>query len=406
MNASITYCNLWSYECKAEIEINFFPEIPDPPRDCVFRNTCERCIEIICEAGADGGLQQSFVLEVNEVAAPPERHLGSTTLSDQGAANLPLLRYQENEPVFRLDTLQPGREYQMLVYAVNAKGRSHPPVQISNIVLNVPADSVSSSGKTNYKNLRVIIKKSNLTDNVAKETYLGTATDHSILLLIGVLGLTSVLVIIGVISAVSIVACKRSASQSQAKVERRRHRRDRSDSSGDNKTEDNIELREASEHGFGEGFQRRSIEWRESRIRASLYLHDPDARTSQHITIGKYIFQMHYFPADVTNTISRSTWNTLILTKAAVRMNEWSGMKTKQRETQGTTVCFIYILVSHWVSWSGNQRTKCQWSWTMTLRTHVFITARGNGPLCPVSSITTHHLLPRIRVFPCASTLP
>lgn len=89
---------------------------------------------------------------MNELAAPPERHLGSTTLSDQGQGS-PIFRYQENEPVFRLDTLTPGREYQMLVYAVNAKGRSDPPVQLSNVVLNIPADNIASAGKLNNKNL-------------------------------------------------------------------------------------------------------------------------------------------------------------------------------------------------------------------------------------------------------------
>lgn len=106
--------------------------MPEPPKDCISRHPCPTCIEIICEAGSDGGLHQSFVLEVNELAAPPERHLGSTTLSDQGA-RAPVLRFQENEPVFRLETLQPGREYQMMVYAVNAKGKSEPPVQLGGV---------------------------------------------------------------------------------------------------------------------------------------------------------------------------------------------------------------------------------------------------------------------------------
>lgn len=40
---------------------------------------------------------------------------------------------QENSPQFRLNNLEPGREYQFLVYAVNAKGRSEPPVVIENV---------------------------------------------------------------------------------------------------------------------------------------------------------------------------------------------------------------------------------------------------------------------------------
>lgn len=97
-------------------------------------------MEVICEAGEDGGLMQSFVLEVNEIAAaPPERLHGSTTLSDQGAHPSPLFRFQENEPVFRLHSLEPGRDYQLAVYAQNAKGRSDPPVQLSNVRVTVPS---------------------------------------------------------------------------------------------------------------------------------------------------------------------------------------------------------------------------------------------------------------------------
>lgn len=36
----------------------------------------------------------------------------------------PLVRIQENVPQFKLPPLEPGREYQLAVYAVNAKGRS------------------------------------------------------------------------------------------------------------------------------------------------------------------------------------------------------------------------------------------------------------------------------------------
>lgn len=40
---------------------------------------------------------------------------------------------QENSPQFRLNNLEPGREYQFSVYAVNAKGRSEPPVVIERV---------------------------------------------------------------------------------------------------------------------------------------------------------------------------------------------------------------------------------------------------------------------------------
>lgn len=50
-----------------------------------------------------------------------------STMNDQ-ATTAPLRRIKESVPEFRLYDLEPGREYQFLVYAVNAKGRSHPPV--------------------------------------------------------------------------------------------------------------------------------------------------------------------------------------------------------------------------------------------------------------------------------------
>lgn len=49
------------------------------------------------------------------------------------ATSAPIFRIQENSPQFRLNNLEPGREYQFLVYAVNAKGRSEPPVVIERV---------------------------------------------------------------------------------------------------------------------------------------------------------------------------------------------------------------------------------------------------------------------------------
>lgn len=86
---------------------------------------------MICEASEDGGLAQSYVLEVNEVSALPPS--SSTTLSDQGARPPPVLRLQQPEPVFRVHALEPGREYNLAIYAQNARGRSEPPVQLANV---------------------------------------------------------------------------------------------------------------------------------------------------------------------------------------------------------------------------------------------------------------------------------
>lgn len=74
--------------------------------------------------------------------------------------------------------------------------------------------------------------------------------------------------IVSVIVAVSVVFCKRATTPTPS-VSQRTDRR------SPDKLED-IEL--ASEHGFGRDFQRRSLEWRERGIRASLYIHEGDVQ--------------------------------------------------------------------------------------------------------------------------------
>ncbi|XP_032596074.1 nephrin isoform X2 [Drosophila grimshawi] len=123
---------------------------PEAPKACELRN--DTILEVVCVAGSDGGLSQYFMLEVvggdllyaNEAgatAAGGKGQFGETigqgdneisTLNDQ-ATSAPIFRMQENSPQFRLNNLEPGREYQFLVYAVNAKGRSEPPVVIERV---------------------------------------------------------------------------------------------------------------------------------------------------------------------------------------------------------------------------------------------------------------------------------
>lgn len=90
--------------------------------------------------GNDGGLPQYFLLEIvggNPIIFDPSRNdldsiIGSSfhemsTMNDQ-ATTAPLRSIKKPMPEFRLADLEPGREYQFHVYAVNAKGRSHPPI--------------------------------------------------------------------------------------------------------------------------------------------------------------------------------------------------------------------------------------------------------------------------------------
>lgn len=60
------------------------------------------------------------------------------------ATSAPVRRIKETQPEFKLYDLEPGREYKFLVYAVNARGRSHPPVVMMGKNL---ADFVGPHGK-------------------------------------------------------------------------------------------------------------------------------------------------------------------------------------------------------------------------------------------------------------------
>uniref|UniRef100_A0A182MVH6 Ig-like domain-containing protein n=1 Tax=Anopheles culicifacies TaxID=139723 RepID=A0A182MVH6_9DIPT len=117
-------------------------KIPDTPRNCELHN--DTVLEVVCLAGSDGGLMQSFLLEVVGGVAPPAYNLDFTrgppteidneisTMNDQ-ATLAPLFRIQEQIPQFKLHSLEPGRDYQLLVYAVNAKGKSDPPFVIDKV---------------------------------------------------------------------------------------------------------------------------------------------------------------------------------------------------------------------------------------------------------------------------------
>lgn len=121
-------------------------KIPDPPRNCELHN--DTVLEVVCQPGNDGGLVQSFLLEVVGGVPPPplpphyaldytrspptEIDNEISTMNDQ-ATLAPLFRIQELLPQFKLHSLEPGRDYQLLVYAVNGKGRSDPPFVIDKV---------------------------------------------------------------------------------------------------------------------------------------------------------------------------------------------------------------------------------------------------------------------------------
>ncbi|KAJ6639885.1 Hemicentin-2 [Pseudolycoriella hygida] len=120
-----------NYACGAQNS----EETPEPPKSCELRN--DTILEVVCVAGYDGGLTQHFLLEVvggNPIYSTEVTRVGQdiidneiSTMNDQ-ATTAPLRRLKETIPEFKLHDLEPGREYQFLVYSVNAKGRSQPPV--------------------------------------------------------------------------------------------------------------------------------------------------------------------------------------------------------------------------------------------------------------------------------------
>ncbi|KAK7590204.1 hypothetical protein V9T40_001817 [Parthenolecanium corni] len=82
---------------------------PYSPHNCTIGNVTTVSLEVRCREGFDGGLEQSFWLEV----------INSTTGSV-------VLNVSSQEPYFKLSKLAPGNSVQVKVYAANVKGRSQP----------------------------------------------------------------------------------------------------------------------------------------------------------------------------------------------------------------------------------------------------------------------------------------
>lgn len=66
-------------------------------------------MEVTCLAGFDGGLPQHFLLELYSASSALPRYNMTSV----------------NEPYFLLDNLEPDITFKIVVFAVNAKGRSH-----------------------------------------------------------------------------------------------------------------------------------------------------------------------------------------------------------------------------------------------------------------------------------------
>ena len=84
---------------------------PSSPGNCVVLNQTTDVLQVECEPGFDGGLDQFFLLEVVDVV---------TTMM--------LANVSSSRPVFTITGLNPGRDLRLAIFAVNKNGRSQPTI--------------------------------------------------------------------------------------------------------------------------------------------------------------------------------------------------------------------------------------------------------------------------------------
>ncbi|XP_063706128.1 uncharacterized protein LOC134835187 [Culicoides brevitarsis] len=106
---------------------------PFPIQNCTISNQTTDSFSIDCIEGFDGGLPQVFLLEVVEV--PTLRLLRNLTLTKPPIS-------------FYIDDLEPGSTYRVVLFAMNAKGRSEPTV-IDEILFKGVAKYTSISSALN-----------------------------------------------------------------------------------------------------------------------------------------------------------------------------------------------------------------------------------------------------------------
>ena len=80
---------------------------PSAPVDCMVLNQTTDLLQVECQPGFDGGLDQRFLLEVVDVA--------NTII---------LANVSSSRPHFTITGLNPGRELRLVIYAENRNGRS------------------------------------------------------------------------------------------------------------------------------------------------------------------------------------------------------------------------------------------------------------------------------------------
>lgn len=82
---------------------------PFPLLNCTVQNQTSDSLQVECMESFDGGLPQNFQMEILELP----------TLKSRFNVTTP-----KTPPLFYAENLEPGASYRIMLYAVNAKGRS------------------------------------------------------------------------------------------------------------------------------------------------------------------------------------------------------------------------------------------------------------------------------------------
>lgn len=99
-----------------------------------------------CAAGDDGGLKQHFNLEVYlGDSAVTAAAAGAANQQQQARRHLHSNLSSSSQPNFMVSNLTPGTAYTLILYASNAKGRSHI-VSLPAVTLSPPEKHMSSRG--------------------------------------------------------------------------------------------------------------------------------------------------------------------------------------------------------------------------------------------------------------------
>lgn len=81
--------------------------------NCTVINQTTDSVQVECIEGFDGGLPQTFLMEILELPSLRLRFNATT---------------RKTPPAFYAEGLEPGISYRIVLYAVNAKGKSEPTV--------------------------------------------------------------------------------------------------------------------------------------------------------------------------------------------------------------------------------------------------------------------------------------